>query len=725
MTEERRTPAPDVTVVMVTWNVRDVALRSLELLLERAGGLDLEVIVVDNASRDGTVEAIRSRHPGVVVIANRENVGFARGCNQGLDAARGRHLLLLNPDAWPGDARTLVGLVGALDRDPTLGAVGPRIEYPDGVLQAQCGRRDYRLRHLVWEALYLHVLFPRNPIFSHQLMGDWDHRGRREVEAISGAFLLVRTRAARMAGGIPEDVFLYYDDLALCLRLRRRGWRIECLGDLTAVHEGGSSTRQHVAPVYLFEGEVRVRLIRERSGPFWGLLSRVLMGTRSLMRLGIALALWPVPGLESMRKERPRIFQARRHALLLVWSVWPSRVRRALPTAPSRPDRGPRILLIGPTPPPAHGNSVWTATVLGHPRVRAALEVEHLDTSDRRTISNLGTFDLRNVALAVRHALELSALRRRFRPSVVYVPLSQNAMGFLRDALLIRIASGRGAKVVVHLHGGELDRFLERCAGPLRAVVRSTARRIEEGWVLAEGLRPQFASLLPAERVRVVPNGVRDWTTDPCVGPERERPPVGRSGRVTEPGPIRVLYLGQLSRKKGVFDLFDALTSLEIDGSRVRLLLAGSWLDPAQAIEAAACIGALQAEGIDVEEHGVADDALKARLLGSTDLFVLPSLAEGQPLTILEAMAGGLPVVATRAGGVPDLVVDGETGVLVEPGNVPALREALQALARNGEERRRMGRAARIRYLERFTDDRLAERLVSAFRDVAERERAL
>ena len=182
---------PDLTVIVVTWNVREPVLACLEALTRRAQNTTLEVIVVDNASSDGTVEAVAETFPTVRIIENTENVGFPRANNQALWLARGRHVLFLNPDTIVGEG-TLAACLRELDHDPEIAMVGCRLVYPDGRLQKECARRHYRLRHLLWEAFYLQIRFPDHPIFADQMMGSWDHEGRRDVEALTGAFMMVR-----------------------------------------------------------------------------------------------------------------------------------------------------------------------------------------------------------------------------------------------------------------------------------------------------------------------------------------------------------------------------------------------------------------------------------------------------------------------------------------------------------------------------------------------------
>jgi GT2 family glycosyltransferase len=323
---------PDLSVVIVTWNVRDLVVDCLRALAERSGALDVEAIVVDNGSSDGTVRAVRSAYPSVTVIANGGNVGFPTANNQGLTHAAGRYVLFLNPDTVVGEG-TLEACVAELDRDPAVGMVGCRLMYPDGRVQYEGGRRDYRLRHLLYESLYLHELFPRSDLFADQLLGAWDHRDVRDVEAISGAFMMVRASVARALGGLPDEMFMYHEDLAFALRVRRVGGRIRYLGNVETVHHSGASRKRSTSPLSLLEGEVRVRLIRERGGRLRAALARPTFAVRSVGRLAIAAVARFVPGLGRLKEERPKAFDVRVHALHLVWAVAPGFAAHMLPRA--------------------------------------------------------------------------------------------------------------------------------------------------------------------------------------------------------------------------------------------------------------------------------------------------------------------------------------------------------------------------------------------------------
>ncbi|MEE8148633.1 MAG: glycosyltransferase family 2 protein [Longimicrobiales bacterium] len=324
--------APDLSIVIVTWNSRDDVLRCLDAVESGKPALDVEVVLVDNASSDDTVSAVRSRYPHVRIVENSTNRGFPRANNQGLEIARGRHILLLNPDTQVG-SDTVGTCVETLDVEAEVGAVGCRLLYPDGSVQYECARRAYRLAHLVWEAFYLHVIFPRNRVFAHQLMGDWDHTGVRDVEAISGAFFMARREVFDAVARVPDAVFMYHEDLSLCLKIRERGWRIRFRGDVSTVHHHGRSAGQSSLALHLLEGPVRVLLIQARAGRFAGAAARVLFAFRGGVRLVLSVLGWLIPGTARLRRERPRAFDPRVHLDQILWALLPWAVRDRMPRA--------------------------------------------------------------------------------------------------------------------------------------------------------------------------------------------------------------------------------------------------------------------------------------------------------------------------------------------------------------------------------------------------------
>ncbi|HUF52048.1 MAG TPA: glycosyltransferase family 2 protein [Longimicrobiales bacterium] len=327
------TAAPlELSVLIVSWNVRDLLCSCIDALHRELDGIAAEIIVVDNASADDTVATLRARYPEIRVIANRDNVGFPLANNQALRLARGEYVLYLNPDTevGPGSVR---GCMAALRADARLGMAGCKLVLEDGSIQLECARRPYLLRHMAMEVLYLHMLLPRSRIFGDHLMAWWDHEGERDVEAICGAFMLVRRAAAEQIGGLPEEVFMYHEDLAFCIRLRRAGWRIRYLGQYSTLHRWRGSSRRSTAKLALLEGEYKIQLLRETQGPWHARAGRVLFAVRSASRLALGALLALSLGWTELGRRFPRVLDWRTHGLQLVWAIAPPLVAHMVPRA--------------------------------------------------------------------------------------------------------------------------------------------------------------------------------------------------------------------------------------------------------------------------------------------------------------------------------------------------------------------------------------------------------
>ena len=321
-----------LSVIVVAWNVAELTEACIRSVLRENADVDLEVILVDNASTDGVSERIRRVYPEVRVLRNEQNVGFPAANNQALPSAGGKYVLFLNPDTEVRGG-ALKRCVDRLERDATIGVVGCRLELSDGSTQLEGGRRAYRLQHLAAEVLYLHMLFPKSRWAGDHRMSWWDHRGEREVEAVSGAFLMTRKSVADAIGGLPEDLFMYHEDLAYCLRARRAGWRVWYQGDVDTVHHWQQSSGRSPLALDLLLSECRVLLVKEAQGGRAALLARLVWGVGSLLRVVVALA--GVLATAKFRARYPRVFDARRHALQVVWAFLPALVAPRIPRAPA------------------------------------------------------------------------------------------------------------------------------------------------------------------------------------------------------------------------------------------------------------------------------------------------------------------------------------------------------------------------------------------------------
>jgi GT2 family glycosyltransferase len=243
----RRPDMPDVSVVFVSWNTRELLQASIASVAQNSCGLSIEVIVVDNASTDGTVEALRAGNPNVRLISNRENRGFAPANNQGLKIAKGRFIFFLNPDTLVVDD-CLQQMARYLDQHPEVGAVGPRLCYPNGEIQIPSARKAYSLGAALWlDSFRFHTLPLVGKWFLRRYMSSYDYSKTQNVEAISGAGMFLRSEIAKAMQGFDESYLHCGEDLDLCARIRNAGHGIAYLSEAVVVHYFGQSTKQ--APV--------------------------------------------------------------------------------------------------------------------------------------------------------------------------------------------------------------------------------------------------------------------------------------------------------------------------------------------------------------------------------------------------------------------------------------------------------------------------------------------
>jgi len=232
---------PLLSICIVNWNTREDLARAIESL--DCGGVDdREVIVVDNASSDGSAAFVRKRFPKVTLIENKDNLGFSRAYNQAINASRGSYLLLLNPDCivHPSALRRLVEF---LESTPGAAAAGPRLLNADGSLQYSC-RRFPTFGAGLFRNTPLGRLFPGNRFSRGYLMADWDHSAPREVDWVSGAAVCIRRRALQEVGLLDECFFMYCEDVDWCYRAREEGWRIFYLPTASITHLIGRSSDQ-------------------------------------------------------------------------------------------------------------------------------------------------------------------------------------------------------------------------------------------------------------------------------------------------------------------------------------------------------------------------------------------------------------------------------------------------------------------------------------------------
>ena len=300
--------SPDVSVVIVSWNTRELLRACLASVRAAAAELPggAEVVVVDNASRDGSPDMIREAFPEVDLVCNTTNVGFAAANNQGHRRTRGRYVLMPNPDT---EGRPFLrDLVAFLDAHPEAGAAGPRVFGSDGELQVSCyplptvGRELWRLLHL--DRVHAHGTYPA---------GFFEATTPQPVDSILGACLMVRRAALDGADLLDERFFIYTEEIDLCRRLADRGWHLYWLPHVAIVHYGGASTAQVAPRMFLELYRSKVQYFRKHFGRrgVWGYKAVLLAA--ALPRLGTAVVAMAVrPG----EREKWRTLMANYSALV-------------------------------------------------------------------------------------------------------------------------------------------------------------------------------------------------------------------------------------------------------------------------------------------------------------------------------------------------------------------------------------------------------------------------
>jgi glycosyltransferase involved in cell wall biosynthesis len=368
--------------------------------------------------------------------------------------------------------------------------------------------------------------------------------------------------------------------------------------------------------------------------------------------------------------------------------------------------RIPVALIIGPTPPPFQGVSAMTEALL-HSSINSSFDLVHLDTTDRRSMANSGFFDFRNVYLALKHGFLFLWMLASRRPEFVYVPVSQNTLGFLRDSLFMVPCRILGVPLIVHLHGGGFRAFFESCGTVTKALVRFCLAGVTAAIVLSKCFVSLFGDLLPTDRVFVVENGIPDEFGDHRL----ER---GAAGRQI----LRVVYLGTLVESKGFVDVVHAARELVDKVQNVEFIIVGDGRGFQEAERAVVWVRERGLEG-KIKFIGPKTGSEKLSILKSADIFVFPTWYpyEGQPLVLLEAMAAGVAIVTTRHAAIEDTVTS-NGAIFCEKQNPSDLADKLIGLLANEQERLRMGQANRQRFLERYEVSEFAKRLESVFMNV-------
>jgi len=360
------------------------------------------------------------------------------------------------------------------------------------------------------------------------------------------------------------------------------------------------------------------------------------------------------------------------------------------------------IVFMSPLPPPYMGPTIATEIILNS-NLKDEFELIHLDTSDHRDLFTLGAVDFLNISLALKHYAILFWLILTRRPSLVYIPICQTTLGYLRDAGFILISKALHCRVICHLRGGNFKNWYTSSSLMTKWLVRNIHSVVDGQIVLGENLRYLFDNIIPREKIYVVPNGM---DIKICFN------------RNKDSDKIRVLYLSNFIREKGIIDILKAIPYVYNSNKEIEFVFAGNSHDKKIAQEIRNFI--YEHSSLPIKLIGPVYGQSKFNLLCSSDIFVFPTYypLEGHPWVIVEAMAAGLPIITTDLGAITESVKEDVNGFIVEKRNPEEIAEKIVFLSNNPDLRRKMSMASRQLYLENFTEDSMVKRLTDAFRSV-------
>ncbi|MEB3103758.1 glycosyltransferase family 2 protein [Ferviditalea candida] len=232
----------DVSIIIVNFNTCELTLNAIQSVFQSRTDYSYEIILIDNASTDGSVDRIRKEYPSVHLIVNRDNLGFSKANNQGIRAASGRYILLLNSDTVM-QPETLDVMVRFMEDHPEVGAGGCKVVLPDGTLDRACRRGFPTPLASFYYAFGFSRLFPRHPRFNQYQLSYLDPDQDYPVDSLMGAFMLVRKETIDQVGQLDEDFFMYGEDIDWCYRIKHGGWHVYYYPYTTIIHYKRASSR--------------------------------------------------------------------------------------------------------------------------------------------------------------------------------------------------------------------------------------------------------------------------------------------------------------------------------------------------------------------------------------------------------------------------------------------------------------------------------------------------
>lgn len=361
----------------------------------------------------------------------------------------------------------------------------------------------------------------------------------------------------------------------------------------------------------------------------------------------------------------------------------------------------PRVLFIMPLPPPVHGSSMVCQSLLDSRLIRSAFQVDCVNLSTSRRMDEIGKGSWRKMLRFVRSYIEAFSKLLFHRYDACYLAITCHGIGFLKDAPFVAMCKLLGRKVILHHHNKGLS--MDICRWPYRGLMPWIYRDTEV-ILLSERLYADVEAVVTPAQIHICPNGIADSAVSASISSSHT-------------GVFRLLFLSNLLVSKGVWVLLDACCLLKERGYCFVCDMVGgetTEIDRSQ-LEEQISIRGLKDQ---VFYWGPQYGERKTSFFQQADIFVQPTFEDCFPLTVLEAMQHGLPVVSTDEGAIPDMVVDGYNGFICKRRDVGSLVDSLEKLLKDSGLRKQMGEKSCLRYKERFTQEAFERTFLHILSDI-------
>lgn len=270
-----------VSIIIVNFNTKELLKQLLTSITQNVKNVTYEIIVVDNNSTDGSKELLKTLFKKVILIANKSNLGFGKANNQGAKVAQGKYLLLLNSDTLVCE-NAIDKMFQFLEKEKSVAAVGSKLLNRDGSLQSSWGMFP-KLKTEFYFRTFLNQLFPTNRISGLFRVSAYDHSAVKEVDWVSGACMMIRKEVFDKIVGFDEQIYMYYEDADLCLRIKKLGWKVYFLPHAQIYHFYGSSWKKNRERAILFNCMSSLHYFRKHHRKWQTYVLKIFMIIETLM----------------------------------------------------------------------------------------------------------------------------------------------------------------------------------------------------------------------------------------------------------------------------------------------------------------------------------------------------------------------------------------------------------------------------------------------------------